>query len=72
MVNWYSKLTSAVKWNTCISRWFIVSRGVRQGDVLSPALFNVFANLFIDELKACGLGCYLFDSYVCELFHVCG
>jgi len=64
MVNWFRKLPTAVKWNTCISRWFIVSSGVRQGGVLSPALFNVFANLFIHELKASGLGCYLFDMFV--------
>ena len=28
LVNWYSKLTSAVKWNTYISRWFVVGSGV--------------------------------------------
>jgi len=44
LVNWYSQLTSTVKWNTCISRWLTVNSGVRKGGVLSPALFNVFAN----------------------------
>jgi len=61
LVNWYSRLTSAVKWNTHMSRWFTVCSGVRQGGILSPVLFTVFANLFIDELRASGLGCYIFD-----------
>jgi len=36
-----SLLTSAVKWNTCISRWFTVCSGVLQGGVLSPVVFTV-------------------------------
>jgi len=40
LVNWYSKLTSA--WNTCISRWFTASSGVRQGGFLPPAFFLTF------------------------------
>lgn len=64
LVNWYSKLTSAVKWNTCISRWFIVCNDARQGGVLSPVLFTVFANMFIDEIRASGLGCYILDMFM--------
>jgi len=64
LVNWYSKLTPAVKWNTCISRWFLVRSGVRQGGVLSPVLFTIYANLFIDELRASGLGYYTFDMFM--------
>jgi len=51
LVNWYSKLTSAVKWNTCISRWFTVSSGVRQGGVLSPALINVLRICLLMNLE---------------------
>jgi len=43
---------------------FIVRCGVRQGGILSPVLFTAFANLFIDELRASGLGCYIFDMFV--------
>ena len=53
-----------MKWNTCKSRWFTVCSGVRQGGVLSPVLFTVFANLFIDELTASGLCCYIFDMFM--------
>jgi len=38
--------------------------GVRQGGVLSHVVFTVFANLFIDELRASGLGCYIFDIFM--------
>jgi len=51
-------------WNTCILRWFIVRSGVRQSGFLSPVLFTVCANLFIGELRASGLGCYIFDMFV--------
>ena len=47
LANWYSKLFVAVKWNGSLSSWFSVSSGVRQGSVLSPALFTVFVNVFI-------------------------
>jgi len=57
------KLSSAVKWNTCISRWFTVNSGVRQCGVLAPALSNIFPNLFIDEFRASGFGFYLFDMF---------
>ena len=47
LANWYSKLFVAVKWNVSLSYWFSVSSGVRQGSVLSPALFTVFVNVLL-------------------------
>lgn len=38
----YNKATSAVFSNSNICEWFQTSVGVRQGCLLSPALFNVF------------------------------
>ena len=38
--------------------------GVRQGNSLSPALFNVFINTFIVKLKAGDIGCKLCGNYV--------
>ena len=51
MYNWYSKLFAFVKWNDDLSSSFSVGSGVRQGLALSPAIFNVFMNLFISNLK---------------------
>ena len=52
LVYWYSKLTYAVKWNTCISRWSIV----RQGGVLLFYLLSL-------PRRACGIGCNISDVY---------
>jgi len=41
-----SKLFVTVNWNGCLSNWFPVCGGVRQGSVLSPNLFTVFMNIF--------------------------
>jgi len=47
IVNWYSKLSVAVRWNSTVSHFFNVKAGVRQGGILSPALFNLFINIYI-------------------------
>jgi len=47
LCNWYSKLFFAVRWNGELSAYFAVGSGFRQGGCLSPAIFNVFMNLFI-------------------------
>ena len=38
----YDKATSAVQMNGSIGEWFRTTVGVRQGCLLSPALFNIF------------------------------
>ena len=40
--NLYKKATSAVLFNSSIGNWFRTTIGVRQGCLLSPALFNIF------------------------------
>ena len=67
--DWYGKLFFAVKWNNVISLQFAVGSGVRQGSCLSPAIFNVFMNVFIVELKKLNLGCHVSQMFVgCLLY----
>jgi len=42
LVDWYSKIYAAVKWEGCISSLFCIKSAVRQGGVLSPALLNMY------------------------------
>ena len=47
-----------------LSTSFTVGSGVRQSSALSPAIFNVFMNLFISNIKTLGYGCYINNYYI--------
>jgi hypothetical protein len=61
--DWYGKLFVCVRWNGSLSDIFQVCSGVRQGSTLSPALFNLFINIFIVNLKLGDIGCHIHDIY---------
>ncbi len=56
---WYTNQSMQIKWGNCVSDSFRVSNGVRQGGLLSPALFNVYMNELSEELSDCRTGCML-------------
>ena len=64
IINWYSKLTSKVKWNGQFSDSFIINSGVRQGGVLSPLLFNCYVNVLLATLRKSDFGCKLYNFYI--------
>jgi len=68
LCNWYSKLYYAVRWNGQLSAQFAVF-SVRQCSCLSPAIFNVFMNVFIQQLRCLGVGCCISSLFLgCILY----
>ena len=53
-----------MKWKDKYSVSFTVRNGVRQGNVLSPSLFNVYLDSLLDRLKDCGFGARIGYLYV--------
>ena len=65
----YTKTRSSVKVNDDLSNWFETECGVRQGDVLSPTLFNIFINDLSTELNSLRLGITLGDDRILHLLY---
>ena len=57
---WFSVSETSVKWENHFSRSFKLSAGVRQGGVLSPALFSIFIDSLVDKVVRSGVGCHIF------------
>ena len=56
---WYSNQTMFVSWNGVTSYGFSTGNGVRQGGILSPALFSVYVDFLSYHLNKVDVGCYL-------------
>ena len=64
LFNWYSKCFAFIKWGCFVSKRFHILAGVRQGGVLSPALFAVYIDSIISKLKESGYGACIGGYYV--------
>ena len=55
----YQQQYSWVRWGQSVSSIFKISNGTRQGSMASPALWSVYLDLLIKELRKLGVGCYV-------------
>ena len=59
--NWYSKLSSRVKWNDSLSESLMPASGVMQGAILARALFNIYVDSVSNDLQKSKLGCHFME-----------
>ena len=52
----YANTTTCIKLNGNLTDWFATKTGVRQGDVMSPTLFNIYINDLAKSLKDLNCG----------------
>ena len=60
----YCRQQLTVKWNDTVSDYINVQNGVKQGNVLSPILYNVYMDELILRLKNSRFGCRINSVYV--------
>lgn len=67
----YPETTSCIKLNSNITGWFDVSNGVRQGDSLSPTLFNIYITIndMVNELNSLNIGVDINGRKICCLIY---
>ena len=66
---WYANQSMQVRWGSGVSAPFSVGNGVRQGGLLSPALFNLYMNDLSVQLNNCKTGCLIGNTLVNHLMY---
>ena len=56
LYNWYTCLSVRVKWQNTMGKQIKVVKGLRQGGLTSPLLYNVFYQPLVDSLSTCDAG----------------
>jgi len=64
---WYETVHAKVRVNDVDSEWFETKIGLRQGDTLSPLLFNIFINGLVEKVKSTGAGARLGEEKIAIL-----
>ena len=65
ITSWYEATSMRVSWRGHLSsNAFGISHGVKQGGLLSPALFSILVDTLLDKLALAGVGCKIGARYV--------
>ena len=71
----YEEQYAWVRWGKTQSDRFPIINGTRQGSMVSPALWSVYLDLLIKELRQLGVGCYVgggwhveHSDFICFIF----
>ena len=51
---WYSLSNNVVRWGDALSKPYCLTSGVRQGSVISPALFSIYVDELLNKFKSYG------------------
>ena len=65
----YSNTENCIRLNNLYTDWFSCNLGVRQGDTMSPTLFNIYINDLTTELKSHKYGVKVGDKHICILLY---
>ena len=60
----YEEQYAWVRWGGSRSCTFSIVNGTRRGSILSPALFALYVDELLVELRALGIGCKVADVYM--------
>ena len=67
--SWYRKCSVSVKWINAVSIAYTPKAGIRQGSIVSPALFAVYINNLITRISDSGYGCNIKNIFLgCFLY----
>ncbi len=59
----YTRQEARTGWNNHYSEYFGVKNGIRQGGIISPLLYTVYADKLIHRLELEGIGCHIGLKY---------
>ena len=68
LLYWYSHQQMCIRWGNTFSSLFSVSNGVKQGGILSPALFNIYMDGLSTSLNFSNIGGHIGGNL---LNHLC-
>jgi hypothetical protein len=60
----YLNQHGCVQWGNSFSTVFPILNGVRQGGILSPAFFSIYADGFLSAVRSTGCGCFYGTQFV--------